>query len=62
MDPEVTCTACGARRNCMNHLRSEFPPEAAMKWLLKQCDRDDCFFAYRAGIKVGGPVVGQEAP
>ena len=50
MDPYVTCKTCGARRNCMEHMSAEFPPEAAKRWLLKRCDRDDCDLAYRSGI------------
>lgn len=59
MDPYVTCKTCGARRNCMEHMSAEFPPEAAKRWLRKRCDRDDCDLAYTAGVRVSGPAVGQ---
>ena len=51
-DPTITCTKCGKRRNCMQHMRSDFPPDAARKWLRRQCkiEGKPCEFGYRAGI------------
>ena len=52
-NPVVTCVRCGAQRDCTLHTRAEFPPDAAKKWLRKQCPtRQLCEFTYRAGISL----------
>lgn len=55
-NPTITCTHCGRTRDCTLHMRSEFPPDAAKKWLRKTCEANQvpyakpCEFTYRAGI------------
>lgn len=58
MDPEVYCVKCGRTRDCLKHLRAEFPPDAAKKWLRKAHKPCDGEIRYRAGLRMGGPVRG----
>lgn len=61
-DPTVTCKTCARQRSCMLHLRADFPPDAARKWLRKTCERGrkDCDLVYRVGIELRGRLTGQE--
>lgn len=56
MNPSVICTYCGRKRDPMQHMRSDFPPDAARKWLKKTCKHEGkpCDFGYRAGVDVSG--------
>jgi hypothetical protein len=40
----------------MLHMRADFPPEAARKWMRKTCKHEEkpCQFGYRAGINLDG--------
>lgn len=51
-DPYQSCATCGEQRSCMLHLRAEFPPDAAKKYLKKHCPLDGklCEFHYSAGL------------
>lgn len=59
-NPMIICDACGESRDCTLHMRAEFPPDAARKYLRKGCDnpRGSCKFRYEAGFSIGGPLVG----
>jgi hypothetical protein len=63
-DPTVTCTKCGARRNCMLHTRADHPPTAARAWLKRTCKRGGkpCEFGYRAGFEVVGRAGAMSKP
>lgn len=56
MTPKVTCTYCGRRRAATLHMRADFPPDAARKWLKRTCKHEEkpCDFGYRAGVDVEG--------
>ena len=58
-DPIIYCVKCGMERNCMLHLRAEFPPDAARKWMKKHHKNCDGELKYRAGFSSHGPIVGQ---
>lgn len=51
-DPIKYCTACGRVRSCYQHMRAEFPPGAAEKWLRKSCPAEGkpCEIKYQAGM------------
>jgi hypothetical protein len=55
-DPKVWCTVCGRRKNPTDHMRADFPPEAARKWLKRTCRREGkpCEFGYQAGFEIVG--------
>lgn len=54
--PTITCTYCGRKRDATLHMRHEFPPDAARKWLRRTCRHEEkpCDFRYRAGIDTDG--------
>ncbi len=55
-DPEVRCKVCDRHRNPMQHMRADFPPDAAKKWLKRYCERPGkpCDFWCMAGIDIEG--------
>lgn len=63
--PKKFCITCGRERECGYHMRAEFPPDAAEKWLKKTCQHKKgkkgkpCNIEYRAGIQPGSNFVGQ---
>lgn len=63
-DPEVRCNVCGKCRNPMLHMRADFPPDAARKWLKRYCTRASkpCEFGYRAGFEVVGRAGAMSKP
>jgi hypothetical protein len=62
--PEVKCNVCNRRKNPMEHMRADFPPEAARKWLKRTCKRDGkpCQFGYRAGFEIVGRASAMSKP
>lgn len=57
--PTITCTYCGRKRDATRHMRADFPPDAARKWLRRNCPHQGagpspCEFRYRAGVDVEG--------
>ncbi len=57
VNPTQTCDVCERSRDCLLHLRAEFPPGAACKWLQRTCTHPDTpcressdVIAYRAGV------------
>ena len=62
-DPVQICRTCARSRDCRFHLRAEFPPTAAKRWLMRTCPRDryGCEIVYHTGIGLSGPVTAQEA-
>lgn len=59
MSPYVYCIKCMMRRDCTKHLRAEFPPEAAKKWLKKHHAPCDGEIRYMAGIERSSRCEGQ---
>jgi|GEM_PF-2869084 hypothetical protein len=56
-EPRVYCAHCGRYRLCRFHLRAEFPPKAARRWLAKNDDCDAPDHRYVAGLIVGRRIV-----
>jgi hypothetical protein len=54
--PTIACTYCGRVRDVMQHVRADFPPDAARKWMKRTCKHEEkpCDFGYRAGVDVVG--------
>lgn len=40
--PRVICDRCKSVRYCDQHLRSEFPPDAAKRWMQRSCKANGC--------------------
>lgn len=57
--PYVYCEKCGMKRDCMEHLRAEFPPDAAKKWLKKHHAPCDGEIKYMCGFGIGSKPTGQ---
>ena len=57
-DPAVTCETCGRKQPCY---QPGMLPETARKRLKRDCrvEGKPCVLTYRAGIALGGPMVGQ---
>ena len=52
MNPHVLCRTCHRTRDCMKHLRAEFPPAAARKWLKAHCGTPErCDLRYQVGLE-----------
>ena len=63
-NPIKYCTTCERVRDCMLHLRADFPPEAAERWLRRSCPRKGvrprpCDIRYQAGIMPASKARGQ---
>ena len=54
--PRYYCPLCGMVEYCRNHLRSEFPPDAAKKALTRRHAKAGCMggLVYAAGVQPGG--------
>ena len=54
--PEVACSYCGRKRDCMKHVSADHPPTAARAWLKRTCRHEEkpCSFGYQAGVDVEG--------
>lgn len=52
-EPVVYCDTCSRQRQCSQHMRAAFPPDAASKWLLKSCKTGGCHIQYQAGVTIG---------
>lgn len=61
-EPTQTCTTCGDVESVRPDGRG-FPPDIAKQRLAKRCQESGHLStpAYRAGVRVGGPVIGQSA-
>ena len=59
-EPIEYCKTCDRERSCYSHMRAEFPPDAARKWLKRTCpykgpggtrwDTKKCDIYYKAGF------------
>lgn len=63
-NPEIRCSVCGKCRDAMLHIRADFPPDAARKWLRRHCSRagKPCDFTYRAGFEIVGRAAAMSKP
>lgn len=59
MNPVIYCETCGMERNCLLHLRAEFPPDAARKWMAKHHKGCKGALRYRAGMEPASRITGQ---
>lgn len=60
-EPTITCTLCG-RQLIVTLDGRGFPPDIARRKLRKICKANDCACdpVYRAGIRLRGPITGQQ--
>jgi hypothetical protein len=59
MNPVIYCEKCGKERDCMLHMRAEFPPDAARKWMKKHHKGCDGKLRYKVGFTSGGTIKGR---
>ncbi len=58
-NPIMYCDKCKLKRDCTLHMRAEFPPDAARKWMKKHHGDCDGEIKYLCGLGTRGPIVGQ---
>jgi hypothetical protein len=63
-NPKISCIVCGKCRDPMLHMRADFPPDAARKWLRRYCAYagKPCNFTYRPGFEIVGRAGAMSEP